>query len=81
MAQRNPAAGIHRQNVGCRNESDFIDYCLGAGVTTVTILDAAVLAGRMVTAGVPYSIYREYKFEPDPKERTGADFEEYCQDQ
>lgn len=45
------------------------DQCQKAQYSTVTILDAAALSGRVQSeGGVPYTIFRDSKFEPAPGE-------------
>lgn len=54
------------------------DQCIRAQYTTVTVLDAATLSGRVQSeGGVPYTIFRDSKFEPVPPATDDATIKQY----
>lgn len=66
MTPRNPL-GQMAQRKEAPDDNWIVDYCIRAQPTTMTLLDAAQLAGRCQREGrVPYSIFRDYGFEPYP---------------
>lgn len=81
MTLRNPI-GQHLQRVKSVDDNWFVDQCQKAQYTTVTILDAAALSGRVQSeGGVPYTIFRDSKFEPAPPDLSVAQYARAVYDQ
>lgn len=81
MTPRNPI-GQHLQRVKSVDDNWFVDQCQRAAYSTVTILDAATLSGRVQSeGGVPYTIFRDSKFEPAPPDTEIAQYAKTAYDQ
>lgn len=81
MTSRNPIAGPHRQNLQTTDENWLVQMAKDCQFMTTTCLDAAALAGRLVSeGGVPYSIFRAWTWEPDPGDRTGDALKQYARE-
>lgn len=78
MMKRNPI-GQHIQRIKAPDDNWVVDDCQKAQYTTVTVLNAATLAGRIQSeGGVPYTIYRDSGFEPVPPDTTVAGIKTYA---
>lgn len=77
MTLRNPI-GQHIQRVKAPDDNWIVDQCQKAAYSTVTILDAAALSGRVQSeGGVPYTIFRDSKFEPVPVDTSDTGIKTY----
>ena len=75
MNLKNPL-GLHIQDMDVvakhtPGDSFYVDYARTSQLTTVTVLNNPKRASRLQNeAGVPYVVYREYKWEPAPPDRA-----------
>ncbi len=80
MTPRNPI-GQMIMRVQSVDDNWIVDQCQKAQYTTVTVLDAAKLSGRIQSeGGVPYTIFRDSKWEPGilPDTISDHDLQQYA---